>query len=141
MGYLVRGLNRVRERCTISTENDKGRGSRKRSPRNAVMKIDGRKATHSVFMDEEVVKRLGVIDRGKIHVEIYPAVAPLSQVDAASGCCRFHFCRRFCFCYRFQHKHHSSLLPTISGRHNPSLQFHQKAHISFLVTSPPKQRL
>jgi hypothetical protein len=41
-----------------------------------VMYIEGRKATQSAFMDEEVVKRLGIMVRGKIHIEVYPAVTP-----------------------------------------------------------------
>jgi hypothetical protein len=40
-----------------------------------VMYVGGRKATQVVFMDTEVAARLGEVIRGKIHIEIYPAVA------------------------------------------------------------------
>lgn len=40
------------------------------------MQFAGRKASQSVFMNVEVVQRLALVVLGKVHIEIYPAVAP-----------------------------------------------------------------
>jgi hypothetical protein len=44
-----------------------------------VLRIGDRKATQAVFMDDQVVKRLATLVRGKIHIEIFPALASPSK--------------------------------------------------------------
>lgn len=43
---------------------------------DSVMLIGTKKATQSVFVDREVVQALSTMLRGKVHIEVYPAVAP-----------------------------------------------------------------
>ena len=44
-----------------------------------VLYIGDRKATQSVFMDAEVVEQLGMLVRGKVYIDIHPAVYPLER--------------------------------------------------------------
>ena len=44
-----------------------------------VMTIDGVRASQSVFIDEEAVGRLATMIRGKMRIEIHPAVTELAQ--------------------------------------------------------------